>query len=107
MALQMLTLFLSILFESMNRRPIANRSATAAQDRWDSADLAAQAQAAGPHGLPRLARKIGVPSSTLRRWARVARAFAPEDRGARGLAFSHYEAVAGEPGRRDLIREAA
>jgi hypothetical protein len=45
--------------------------------------------------------------STARRWARVARAFAPAQRLLPHVTFSHFEAVASAPNRLELVREAS
>jgi hypothetical protein len=65
------------------------------------------AQAEGRHGLAEFAEGEGLPLSTARRWARVARAFPPSERRVHGVTFSHFEAVAGSPARKRLVELAA
>jgi len=74
--------------------------------RWTEADNALRAQAGGPHGLSSYATSTGQSVSTLRRWARVARAF-PVAQRRRDLSFSHHEAVAGAERRGELLADAA
>lgn len=90
----------------MNRAPMKTRSAEVADERWRLAERAAAAQAPGGEGIEAVARETGHAQSTLRRWARVARAFPSPNRAA-GLSFSHHEAVAGTPNRLELIAIAA
>jgi hypothetical protein len=76
-------------------------------ERWELADRAAEAQAESRHGLAELSMATGIPSATLRRWARVARRFPPEARRSRLLSFSHHEVVAGREDRLSLLELAA
>ena len=92
----------------MNRHPQQAASAKAAEERWRRADLARDAQAAGPHELAKLAAELGMPVTTLRRQARVARAYPDSVRGRLiTLTFSHFEAVTGIDGGLALLKMAS
>jgi hypothetical protein len=92
----------------MNKNPRQASSAKAAVERWRRADLARDAQAAGPHEVAKLATELGMPTTTLRRYARVAREFPETVRGRiRGLTFSHLEAAIGVEGALRLLKRAA
>src|SRR4051794_35087110 len=74
--------------------------------RWADGQRAIDAQVSGPHGLAEYARERFRSPATLRRWARVVRAYPPADRHP-GLSFSHHEAVASHPDRAQLLEDAA
>jgi hypothetical protein len=91
----------------MNKRPKEAATAEASAERWRRADLARDAQAAGPHELTKLAVEFGMPVTTLRRYARVARAFPEVARGRlKELTFSHLEAVIGANDAVPLLKRA-
>ena len=92
----------------MNKNPQQATSAAAAAERWRRADLARDAQAAGLHELSKLAAELGMPTTTLRRYARVASEFPEAVRSRVGtLTFSHFEAATGAEGALSLVQRAA